>query len=116
MPRHTLRRTFEVVSTAHAASTGVAKTEAADAIREALTEADDGTIDSIETDATDIYEFPSGPFDPYRVHVTATVTTSVEADSESAAIDAGTDRIESMVAAADLDDVEFDGPAVLDDT
>lgn len=114
MSTYRLRREIETVATAHAASTGVAKSEAADAIREQLRTAGTETIADLDVEATDIFEFPSGPFDPYRVHVVATVTVTVDAADESAALDAGTDAIADLLAAADLDDVEYVGTAELD--
>ncbi|MFD1585493.1 hypothetical protein ACFR9U_00745 [Halorientalis brevis] len=114
MSLYTVRREIESVGTANAASTGVAKSTAADDVREQLTEAGADAIAALDVEATDVYEFPSGPFDPYRVHIEVTLSVTVEASDDATATEVGEDRIAEILAASGLDDVEYAGPAEAD--
>lgn len=114
MSLYTVRREIETVGTANAASTGVAKSTAVDDVREQLTAAGADAIESLDVEATEIYEFPSGPFDPYRIHIDVTLSVTVDAADEATAITAGEERIDEILTASDLDDVEYTGPAQID--
>lgn len=102
-----VRRQVETVVTGHAASTGVAKREAADAAKEAIAAVAGSELAAVETEATAVHEFPSGPFDPYRTTVAATITVTVDAADESAATTAGEEAIEGLLDRADLDGWEY---------
>ncbi|MFB6143260.1 MAG: hypothetical protein ABEJ30_07975 [Halorientalis sp.] len=114
MPAYEISRTVETIATGHAASTGVARTDAAESVREALTDAGGDALRGVDAAAEDVYEFPAGPFDPYRVRVQATVTVAVEAADESSAIERGRERVADVLTAADLDDWEYVGTTRLD--
>jgi len=114
MSLYTVRREIETVGTANAASTGVAKSTAADDVREQLTAAGADDIDALDVEAADIYEFPSGPFDPYRIHIEVTLSVTVEASDDVAAGEIGRERIGEILVSSGLDDVEYAGPAQVD--
>jgi hypothetical protein len=78
MPTYHVTRRFETVSTVSAGTTGTAKSDAADSVRETISEAGGETFESVTAEATDVFEFPAGPFDPYRITVQGTVTVAVE--------------------------------------
>jgi len=112
MPSYTVRRDVETVATANAASDSVAKSAAVEQVREQLAASD--ALADFDAEAAEIFEFPSGPFDPHRVTVDLTVAVVVEAADESAAIEAGDAEIDALLGALDLDDIEYAGPARVD--
>ncbi|RXK51521.1 hypothetical protein [Halorientalis pallida] len=111
MSTYHVRRAFETVATVSAGTTGTAKSDADESIREAVREAGGETFESVDAEATDVFEFPAGPFDPYRVTVQGTVTVTVESDEEASAAETGDQLIEDLLTAARLDGWEY-----LDDT
>jgi hypothetical protein len=102
-----VRREFETVVTGHSSTTGVAKQDAAESARDRLADVADERVVAVETDALDVYEFPSGPFDPYRISVHASLTVTVDAADETEALATGEAVIDDVLERADLDDVEF---------
>lgn len=114
MPTYTVRRTIQTIATADAGSTSIAKSTAVDEVREQLTDAASSAVDDIDIESAEIFEFPAGPFDPYRLTVTISLAVTVEAADEATAIDSGEDAIETLVTAADLDEVEYLGTTQLD--
>jgi hypothetical protein len=114
MAGYEIRRTIEAVSTGSASTEGVAKTDAEAAVAGALREAGGEDLRSVEAEAVEVYEYPNGPFDPYRVTVRATVAVVVDEDGEQAALAAGGERVDAIVAAADLDDWEYVGGTELE--
>ena len=114
MPAYTVRRDIETVATAHAASESVAESTAVEEVREQLAAADGDGIDDFEITASEIYEFPSGPFDPHRVTLAVTLTVTADATDEAAAAELGAETIDEILAGMDLDGVEYVGPARVD--
>lgn len=51
----------------------------------------------IEVGDAEVAEHPPGPFDPFRVAVRLSVGTTVDADDEASAREAGTDRIRAAL-------------------
>jgi hypothetical protein len=107
MPTYHVTRRFETVSTVSAGTTGTAKSDAADSVRETISEAGGETFESVSADGTDVYEFPSGPFDPYRITVEGAATVAVESDDEASAAETGTQLLEDLLTAARLDGWEY---------
>mgnify|MGYP006278926919 CR=1 FL=1 len=107
MTTYHVRRAFETVATVSAGTTGTAKSDAAESIRESVREASGETFESLSAEATDVFEFPAGPFDPYRITVQGTVTVTVEGDDETNAAETGDQLIEDLLTAARLDDWEY---------
>lgn len=114
MPRYTVQREMQAVATVHASSDSVAKSTVIEEVSEQLTAAGADSIETLDIQPTDIYEFPSGPFDPYRLSVQLILAVPVEAADEQTAIEAGAETIETLLAATDLDDIEYVGSAQLD--
>ncbi|WP_336002448.1 hypothetical protein [Halorientalis halophila] len=113
MTSYLVRRGFQTVATESAGTTGTAKSEAAASIRETLLAAGDGSIETVSAEATDVYEFPSGPFDPYRLTVQGSVTVAVESADEQSGVASGERLIEELLTAADLDGWEYLDDATL---
>lgn len=111
MATYEVSREIETVATGKASTTSTAKSSAAASVRETIEAAGDLTV---ETEAVDVFEFPAGPFDPYRITVRATVAVVVDADDESAALEDGRERVDAALAAADLDDWEYAGSAAVE--
>lgn len=109
MASYTLRQTVETTATDRASTTNTAKTEAAAFVAEAITAAGGEHLVSVDAEAPEIYEFPSAPFEPYRVTVRADVVVTADADGESDALDRGRDRLAEILAASDLDGWEYVG-------
>ncbi|WP_424018252.1 hypothetical protein ACOZ4N_02005 [Halorientalis pallida] len=107
MTTYHVRRAFETVATVTAGTTGTAKSDAGESIRESVREASGETFESVTTEATDVFEFPAGPFDPYRITVQGTVTVGVESDDETSATETGDQLIEDLLTAAQLDGWEY---------
>lgn len=114
MSTYQVRRTIETVATAHATSTGVAHDETKAKVREAITDAGDSAFEGVAVESTEVYEFPSGPFDPYRMTVRATLTVSVSAPDESTAIEDGRNAIDELLNSADIDSWEYAGDTTLE--
>ncbi|WP_136716229.1 hypothetical protein [Halorientalis salina] len=111
MPSYTVGRDIETVATVHATGDSVAKSSAKAEVREQLTAASADGIEDIDIGTVEIFEFPSGPFDPHRVTVALTVTVVVDASDETDATEAGADVIDEILSGTDLDDVEYVGAA-----
>ncbi len=107
MRTYHVRRAFETVATESAGTTGTAKSDAADSIRETIGEASGETFESTTVDATEVFEFPAGPFDPYRITVRGAVTVAVQDDDETSAVGTGEQLIEDLLTAARLDGWEY---------
>lgn len=114
MAAYEVSRTVETVATGRASTTNTAKTESASKVAEAIATAGGEELVDVDTEALDVYEFPSAPFEPYRVTVEATVTVHVEGDGECDAIDRGGEVIEGILAASDLDGWEYVGSTELE--
>ena len=67
----------------------------------------DGTIAYWTIDDADVYEHPTGPFDPYTVSVEFSVTVVVEADDSDSAAKAGSSAIDEALGAAEVDSVTY---------
>jgi hypothetical protein len=108
---HEVRREFETIATARAASERVARDNAVgnvvDRIETAAT--DEFPLEAVDAESVGVFEFPSGPFDPYRFTVHASVTLTVPDDEDATARDTGETAIESLLERADLDDVTYRG-------
>lgn len=102
-----VRRAFETVATVSAGTTGTAKSDAAESVRDAITAAGGETFESVTVTGTDVYEFPAGPFDPYRITTQGTVTVAVESEDETSAAETGDQLIEDLLTAAQLDGWEY---------
>ncbi|MFB6083852.1 MAG: hypothetical protein ABEJ94_06375 [Halorientalis sp.] len=113
MDTYHVRRGFETVATESAGTTGTAKSDAADSVRETIREAGGETFESVTAEAADVYEFPAGPFDPYRITVRGTVTVTVESDDETSAVETGRQLIEDRLTAARLDGWEYTDEATV---
>lgn len=113
MAAYQVSREIKTVETGKASSTSVARRNAADSVRDTVDAADDAGSLTIDTDAVDVYEFPAGPFEPYRVTVSATLVAAVEAVDEPAALAAGADAIETTLSRAELDEWEYVTDATL---
>ncbi|AQL43783.1 hypothetical protein BV210_14200 [Halorientalis sp. IM1011] len=107
MTTYHVTRGFETVATVSAGTTGTAKSDAADSVRESVREAGGETFESVTAEAIDVYEFPSGPFDPYRITVEGAATVAIESEDEASASETGGQLLEDLLTAAQLDDWEF---------
>ncbi|SDK00849.1 hypothetical protein [Natronorubrum texcoconense] len=67
----------------------------------------DGTIADWAVDDADVYEHPTGPFDPYTVSVEFAVTVVVEADDSDAAAEVGVSAIDEALERGDVDSVTY---------
>ncbi|WP_027119071.1 hypothetical protein [Natronorubrum tibetense] len=67
----------------------------------------DGTIADWSVDDANVYEHPTGPFDPYTVSVAFSVTVAIEADNSEAAAEAGSSAIDEALEAAEVDSVTY---------
>ncbi|WP_299267630.1 hypothetical protein [Halorientalis sp.] len=107
MRTYHVRRTFETVATESAGTTGTAKSDAGDSIRADIREAGGEPFESVAAEAIDVFEFPAGPFDPYRITVQGEVTVAVESDDEASAAGTGAELIDDLLTAARLDGWEY---------
>lgn len=114
MATYEVSRTVETVATGRASTTNTAKTESAASVAEAIAAGGGDALADVETEALDVYEFPSAPFEPYRITVRATIAVHVEADGERDAIDRGGEVIEELLSASDLDGWEYVGSTELE--
>lgn len=114
MARFEVERTAETVVTVSDSTAGTARSSARRKLRESLraTEPDGGTF-SVEH--AEVYEQPAAPFEPYRIAVRATLRVELSSDDDRTARGDGAERIDSWLAASDLDGYEYAGePAVAD--
>ncbi|WP_440766113.1 hypothetical protein [Natronorubrum sp. DTA7] len=101
-------RTGTTLVTLHGGSDTTACDGATEELASALEALDaDGTIADWAVDDADIYEHPTGPFDPYTVSVAFSVTIVVEADDSDAAAEAGSSAIDEALEAAEVDSVTY---------
>jgi hypothetical protein len=107
MRTYHVRRAFETVATESAGTTGTAKSDAADSVEAAVREAGGETFASTTAEAADVFEFPAGPFDPYRITVQGDVTVAVQSENETSAVETGEQLIEDLLTAARLDGWEY---------
>ncbi|MXV63554.1 hypothetical protein GS429_16120 [Natronorubrum sp. JWXQ-INN-674] len=67
----------------------------------------DGTVVDWTIDEAEIYEHPSGPFDPYTIAVEFAVTVIVDAGDADEAAEVGADTIDDTLERADIDAVSY---------
>lgn len=106
-----VRREFEAIATARAASERVARDNAVASVHDRIETAatDEFPLEAIDAESVEVYEFPAGPFDPYRFRVHGSVTLAVPDDEEGSAREMGEEAIASLLERADLDDVSYRG-------
>lgn len=113
---HEVRREFETIATARAASERVARDNAVASVRDRIETAatDEFPLETVDAESVGVYEFPSGPFDPYRFTVHGSLTLGVPEDDAASARETGTEAITALLERADLDDVSYRGdPSVV---
>lgn len=101
-------RTGTTLVTLHGGSDTTACEEATEKLAASLeTLAADGTVSDWRIDDAEVYEHPTGPFDPYTISVEFSVTVVVEADDSDAAVEAGSGAIDDALENADVDAVTY---------
>ncbi|MHC3438787.1 hypothetical protein ACYJ1Y_11985 [Natrialbaceae archaeon A-gly3] len=93
--------------TLHEGSDTTAQDEAIAQLEERLEDTADGPIIDWEIVDSELYEPPTGPFDPYTVAVDFTVTVAVEAEDAETAEDVGASAIEEALETAGVDYVSY---------
>ena len=94
--------------TLHGGSDTTACDEATDELAENLERlASDGTVSDWTIDDADVYEHPTGPFDPYTITVAFSVTVVVEAEDADAAAEIGAGAIADALENADVESVTY---------
>ncbi len=112
MARYEVERTVKTVVTVSESTEGTARSSARRKLRERLRDAGpESAAFSVEHAA--VYEQPAAPFEPYRIELTATLAVTLSGESEASAREAGVERIESWLAASDLDGYEYGGDAAV---
>lgn len=106
---HEVRREFETIATARAASERVARDNAVGSVTDRIETAatDEFPLEAVDAESVGVFEFPSGPFDPYRFTVHGSVTLTVPDDGDVR--ETGETAIDSLLERADLDDVSYRG-------
>lgn len=107
MQPYRIQRSVEAIVTGRASGTSVAKSDAVATAVERVQAADEGALVAVDGDAEGVYEFPSAPFEPYRVTTVVTLTVEVEADDEAAALDAGEQTIDSLLGRSELEEWSY---------
>lgn len=98
--------------TLHGGSDTTACDEAAEGLAASLeTLETNGAITDWAIDDNEVYEHPTGPFDPYTITVAFSVTVGVDAADADAATAVGADAIDAALEDADLDSVTYTSPA-----
>ncbi|WP_440769966.1 hypothetical protein [Natronorubrum sp. DTA28] len=101
-------RTGTTLVTLHGGSDTTACAGATEELASTLEALDaDGTIADWTVDDADVYEHPTGPFDPYTVSVEFAVTVVVEADDSDAAAGVGAGAIDEALERGDVDSVTY---------
>lgn len=111
---HEVRREFETIATARAASERVARDNAVATVTDRIETAatDEFPLEAVDAESVDVFEFPSGPFDPYRFTVHGSVTLTVP-DGGADVRETGETAIASLLERADLDDLSYRGDLTL---
>ncbi|ELY90693.1 hypothetical protein [Natrinema altunense] len=105
-------RTGTTLVTLHGGSETTASDEAAATLADAFeTLAAEGAIADWEIGDTDVYEHPTGPFDPYTIALEFSVTVTVAADDADDAVERGASAIDAALTDADVDVVSYTSSA-----
>jgi len=115
MGTYTVRRGFETVATCNASGTSTAESAAESSVRATVEAAAGDALADLSVEAVDVYEFPSAPFEPFKITVRGILAVTVEADGPDQAPEAGSTVIDDALSAADLDGWEYRGDAELGD-
>ncbi|WP_226481191.1 hypothetical protein [Natrinema amylolyticum] len=101
-------RTGTTLVTLHGGSDTTARDEATTTLADTFeTLAAEETITDWEVGDADVYEHPTGPFDPYTIALEFAVTVTVEAADAEDAAEVGASAIDEALADADVDSVSY---------
>lgn len=104
----TVSRTGTTLVTLHGGSDTTACDDAMSSLADTLESLTaDGTITDWDVTDAEVYEHPTGPFDPYTISLEFTVTVTTEADDADEATETGASAIDDALAAAGVESVAY---------
>ena len=104
----TVSRTGTTLVTLHGGSDTTACDDATSALADTLESlAAEETITNWEVLDAEVYEHPTGPFDPYTISLEFTVTVTTEAADADEATAIGADAIDDALAAGGVESVAY---------